>query len=83
MTGSLSEWLKLHSDFLPAVMNYIVPCLSISKLSACAASAFSDICDTCRQFLVGDLDSMMHVYGAMASSMIEVRRIYLGNETLY
>ena len=72
LTGSLAEWLKIHPDFLPPVMNYIVPCLSIPRLSMSAASAFSDICDICRESLTSELDSLMHVYGAMANSMIEV-----------
>ncbi|ORY96414.1 armadillo-type protein, partial [Syncephalastrum racemosum] len=70
LLGSLAEWLKVHPTFLPAVMNYIVPCLSVSKLAPSAAKAFSDMCDTCRESLVGDLDSLMHVYGAMARSCI-------------
>ncbi|KAI8142327.1 armadillo-type protein [Fennellomyces sp. T-0311] len=60
LTGSLAEWLKIHPEFLPAVMNYIVPCLSIPRLSLSAATAFSDICDTCRESLTDALDSLMH-----------------------
>ncbi|KAG2223171.1 hypothetical protein INT45_011517 [Circinella minor] len=71
LTGSLAEWLKVHPEFLAPIMNYIVPCLSISRLAMSAASAFSDICDICRESLTGELDSLMHVYGAMANSMIE------------
>lgn len=75
--GALAEWLKGHPQYLPAVMNYIVPCLSIPKLSPSAASAFSDICDTCRDSLTDELNSLMHVYSSMANSMIEVRFIAL------
>ncbi|KAI9244489.1 armadillo-type protein [Phascolomyces articulosus] len=60
LMGSLAEWLKLHPEFLPPVMNYIVPCLSVPRLSMSAASAFSDICDTCRESLTDELESLMH-----------------------
>ncbi|KAI9488680.1 armadillo-type protein [Zychaea mexicana] len=60
LTGALAEWLKIHPEFLPPVMNYIVPCLSVQRLSMSAATAFSDICDTCRESLTDALDSLMH-----------------------
>ncbi|KAI9314639.1 armadillo-type protein [Dichotomocladium elegans] len=69
--GSLAEWLKVHPDYLPAVMNYLVPCLSIPRLSLPAASSFSDICDTCRESLTSELDNLMHVYNSMANSVVE------------
>ncbi|KAG0181559.1 hypothetical protein DFQ29_007920 [Apophysomyces sp. BC1021] len=70
LMGSLAEWLKKHPEFLPSVMNFIVPCLSSPKLAPAAASAFADICDTCRGSLIDELDSLMHVYGAMAACQI-------------
>ncbi|KAI7898107.1 armadillo-type protein [Cokeromyces recurvatus] len=60
LMGSLSEWLKGHPEFLSPVMNYIVPCLSNPQLALSASSAFSDICDTCRESLVHELQSLMH-----------------------
>lgn len=51
-------------------MNYIVPCLSDPHLAPAASSAFADICDTCRESLVDELDGLMHVYAAMTSSNI-------------
>ncbi|KAL0078469.1 armadillo-type protein [Phycomyces blakesleeanus] len=71
LMGSLAEWLKKHPQFLAPVMNYLVPCLSIPKLAPSAASAFSDICDACRNSLVDDLDSLMNIYNAMSHSQIE------------
>lgn len=71
LMGSLSEWLKVHPQFLGSVMNYIAPCLSDPHLAPSASSAFADICDTCRESLVDELDSLMHVYVAMASSGIK------------
>jgi hypothetical protein len=52
-------------------MNYIVPCLSDAALAPAASSAFSDICDNCRQELVGELDTLMNVYTAMSKSHIK------------
>lgn len=52
-------------------MNYIAPCLSDPLLAPSASSAFADICDTCRESLVDELDSLMHVYVAMSSSGIK------------
>ncbi|KAI8335318.1 armadillo-type protein [Chlamydoabsidia padenii] len=71
LIGSLSEWLKGHSQFLVPTMNYIVPCLGAPKLALCAASSFALICDTCRGSLIDDLDSLMLVYGNTAASRIE------------
>ncbi|KAI9468486.1 MAG: armadillo-type protein [Benjaminiella poitrasii] len=71
LIGSLSEWLRKHPEFLSSVMNYIVPCLSNPQLALSASSAFSDICDTCRESLVNELQSLMHVYGAMVNSNIK------------
>lgn len=71
LMGSLSEWLKTHPEFLGSVMNYIVPCLSDPQLAPSASSAFADICDTCRESLVNELTSLMHVYGAMSNSHIK------------
>lgn len=71
LMGSLAEWLKAHPEFLGSVMNYIAPCLSDSQLAPAASSAFADICDTCRESLVDELDSLMHVYVAMANSHIK------------
>ncbi|KAI8372980.1 armadillo-type protein [Radiomyces spectabilis] len=71
LIGSLSEWLKNHPSFLPSVMNYIVPCLSLPRLAPAAASAFADICDACRESLLEALQNLMHVYGAMSSSNID------------
>ncbi|KAF7724113.1 hypothetical protein EC973_001297 [Apophysomyces ossiformis] len=70
LMGSLAEWFKKHSEFLPSLMNFIVPCLSSPKLAPAAAAAFADICDTCRNSLIGELDNLMHVYGAMAACQI-------------
>ncbi|KAI8890957.1 ARM repeat-containing protein [Backusella circina FSU 941] len=71
LMGSLSEWLHSHPEFLNSIMNYIVPCLSDPVLAPSASSAFSDICDTCRQELVGELDTLMNVYAAMSKSHIK------------
>ncbi|GAA5806530.1 hypothetical protein HPULCUR_012066 [Helicostylum pulchrum] len=71
LIGSLSEWLKVHPQFLGSVMNYIAPCLSDLQLAPAASSAFADICDACREYLVDELDSLMHVYAAMANSNIK------------
>jgi hypothetical protein len=71
LMGSLAEWLKKHSQFLGSVMNYIAPCLSDSQLAPAASSAFADICDTCRESLVDELESLMHVYAAMSNSHIK------------
>ncbi|KAL9558404.1 hypothetical protein MBANPS3_000904 [Mucor bainieri] len=70
LMGSLAEWLKAHPQYLGSVMNYIVPCLSDTHLAPAASSAFADICDTCRESLVDELDGLMHVYAAMTSSHI-------------
>ncbi|KAI9018038.1 armadillo-type protein, partial [Phycomyces nitens] len=75
LMGALAEWLKKHPQFLAPVMNYLVPCLSIPKLAPSAASAFSDICDACRNSLVDDLDSLMNIYNAMSHSQIEAKSI--------
>ncbi|KAI8362594.1 armadillo-type protein [Blakeslea trispora] len=61
LMGSLADWLKVHPQFLGPVMNYIVPCLSDRSLALAASSAFSDICDNCRESLVNELDNLMHV----------------------
>ncbi|KAI8988860.1 armadillo-type protein [Pilobolus umbonatus] len=61
LMGSLSEWLKSHPQFLGFVMNYIVPSLSDPQLAPSASIAFSDICDTCREFLVDELETLMHM----------------------
>jgi hypothetical protein len=61
----------MHPQFLGSVMNYIVPCLSDSQLAPAASSAFADICDTCRESLVDELEGLMHVYVAMANSNIK------------
>jgi hypothetical protein len=71
LMGSLAEWLKVHPQFLNSVMNYIAPCLSNPQLAPAASSAFADICDTCRESLVNELESLMHVYAAMTSSHIK------------
>lgn len=71
LMGSLAEWLKAHPQYLGSVMNYIVPCLSDPQLAPAASSAFADICDTCRESLVEELDGLMHVYAAMTSSNIK------------
>ncbi|KAG2210956.1 hypothetical protein INT47_000116, partial [Mucor saturninus] len=71
LMGSLSEWLKTHAQYLGSVMNYIAPCLSNPQLAPAASSAFADICDTCRESLVDELESLMHVYAAMTSSQIK------------
>jgi hypothetical protein len=71
LMGSLSEWLKTHSQFLGSVMNYIAPCLSNPQLAPAASSAFADICDTCRESPVDELESLMHVYAAMTNSQIK------------
>jgi hypothetical protein len=68
--GALSEWLHSHPEYLNSTMNYIVPCLSDAALAPAASSAFSDICDNCRQELVGELDTLMNVYTAMSKSHI-------------
>ncbi|KAI8375089.1 armadillo-type protein [Choanephora cucurbitarum] len=72
LMGSLADWLKVHPQFLGPVMNYIVPCLSDRSLALAASSAFSDICDNCRESLVNELDNLMHVYAAMSKSQIKV-----------
>ncbi|ORE02231.1 hypothetical protein BCV72DRAFT_252588 [Rhizopus microsporus var. microsporus] len=59
LLGSLSEWLKLHPVFLGSVMNYIVPCLSDTRLAQSASTSFADICDTCRESLVAELSDLM------------------------
>ncbi|CAO3608182.1 unnamed protein product [Cunninghamella blakesleeana] len=71
LMGALAEWLKGHPQYLVPIMNYIVPRLGEPKLSFNAASAFSNICDVCRESLIDGLDSLMHVYGTTASSSIE------------
>ncbi|CEG82569.1 hypothetical protein RMATCC62417_16625 [Rhizopus microsporus] len=71
LLGSLSEWLKLHPVFLGSVMNYIVPCLSDTRLAQSASTSFADICDTCRESLVAELSDLMQVYAAMANSHIK------------
>ena len=73
--GALAEWLKGHPQYLVPIMNYIVPRLGDPKLSFYAASAFSNICDICRESLIDGLDSLMHVYGTTAASSIEVKII--------
>ncbi|KAI8096689.1 armadillo-type protein [Halteromyces radiatus] len=72
LTGSLAEWLKGRSEFLIPALNYIVPCLSSPKLASYAASAFSNICDICRESLIDDLDSLMHVYSTTSAARIDV-----------
>ncbi|KAG1452434.1 hypothetical protein G6F55_008680 [Rhizopus delemar] len=71
LLGSLSEWLKLHPQYLGAVMNYIVPCLSDTRLAQSASTSFAEICDHCRESLVNELDSLMQVYVTMANSHIK------------
>ncbi|KAI8970253.1 armadillo-type protein [Mycotypha africana] len=71
LMGSFSEWLKSNPQLLNPIMNYIVPCLSNPNLAPAATSSFSDICDNCRESLVDELESLMHVYVAMANSSIK------------
>ncbi|KAI9269954.1 armadillo-type protein [Sporodiniella umbellata] len=69
--GSFSEWLKPHPELLSPVMNYIAPCLSDTTLAPVASTAFSEICNDCRESLVGDLDTLMQIYATMAKSNIK------------
>ncbi|KAI9309551.1 armadillo-type protein [Cunninghamella echinulata] len=71
LMGALAEWLKGHPQFLAPVMNYIVPRLGEPKLSFYAASAFSNICDICRESLKDGLDSLMNIYGTTAASIMK------------
>lgn len=81
--GSLAEWLKVHPQYLGSVMNYIVPCLSDPQLAPSASSAFADICDTCRNSLVNELNSLMHVYAAMSNSNIKVLKLFSDRTVLF
>ncbi|RCH82066.1 hypothetical protein CU098_001352, partial [Rhizopus stolonifer] len=69
--GSLSEWLKLHPEYLGSVLNYIVPCLSDVRLSSSASLAFAEICNHCRESLVNELNTLMQVYASMANTHIQ------------
>ncbi|CAG8743627.1 3362_t:CDS:10, partial [Cetraspora pellucida] len=62
LIGSYADWFKSHPQYILSALNYLIPALSDAELALSAATSFNEVCDACRDSLVGDIDSLVNMY---------------------
>ncbi|RHZ79420.1 hypothetical protein Glove_146g38 [Diversispora epigaea] len=62
LIGSYAEWLKRHPEYIFSALNYLVSGLSDPETSSVSALSFKEVCDTCRESLVNEIDSLINMY---------------------
>ncbi|CAG8777167.1 36018_t:CDS:2, partial [Racocetra persica] len=62
LIGSYADWFKSHPQYILSALNYLIPALSDAELAFSAAMSFKEVCDACRDSLVGDIDNLVNMY---------------------
>ncbi|CAG8649565.1 9078_t:CDS:10 [Dentiscutata erythropus] len=62
LIGSYADWFKSHPQYILSALNYLIPALSDAELALSAATSFKEVCDACRDSLVGDIDNLVNMY---------------------
>lgn len=68
VSGSYADFFERHSQFLPAVLNYLFTTLSASSLARNASKSISQLCSSCRDTLTGEISTFMYQYDLFANS---------------
>ncbi|KAF0484223.1 ARM repeat-containing protein [Gigaspora margarita] len=62
LIGSYADWFKSHPQYILSALNYLIPALSDAELALSAATSFKEVCDACRDSLVGGIDNLVNMY---------------------
>lgn len=68
LIGSYADFFERHSDFLPAVLNYLFTTLSAPSLARNASKSISQLCLSCRDTLTGELSTFLYQYEVFMNS---------------
>lgn len=68
LIGSYADFFERHSDFLPAVLNYLFTTLSAPSLARNASKSICQLCSSCRDTLTGELTTFLYQYELFTNS---------------
>lgn len=68
LEGSYSAFFERHSDFLPAVLNFLFISISTPTLARNASKSIASLCSSCRTTLTGELSTFLYQYEVFSAT---------------
>ncbi len=62
MLGHYAAFFERHTEYLPAVLNFLFICLGDEATAATASRSISSLCSSCRESLTADLEIFIQQY---------------------